>query len=123
MIKIVVAPRIQNPDLLSRFGPVSYDQSRDSVTARVAQFVSVHGGMPMATDLGTVEDRSFCTANFRLQNGDVIPMAKIVYETYGRLAPDGRNAVLITHGYTSSHHAASRNPANGNLPGWVDRSR
>jgi len=74
----------------------------------------------MATDLGTVEDHSFSISNFRLQNGDVIPTAKIVYETYGRLAPDGRNAVLITHGYTSSHHAAGRNPANGNLPGWWD---
>ena len=33
---------------------------------------------------------------------------------------DGSNAVLITHGYTSSHHAAGRNPANGNQPGWWD---
>lgn len=30
------------------------------------------------------------------------------YETYGTLAPDGRNAVLVTHGFTSSHHAAGR---------------
>jgi homoserine O-acetyltransferase/O-succinyltransferase len=44
----------------------------------------------------------------------------LAYETYGTLAPDGRNAVLITHGYTSSHHAAGRNPANGNNPGWWD---
>ena len=49
-----------------------------------------------------------------------MPQAKIVYETYGRLAADGRNAALITPGYTSSHHAAGRNPANGNLPGWWD---
>ena len=28
--------------------------------------------------------------------------------------------MLITHGYTSSHHAAGRNPANGDLPGWWD---
>ena len=35
-------------------------------------------------------------------------------------SPDGRNAILITHGYTSTHHAAGRNPANGNLPGWWD---
>ena len=74
----------------------------------------------MATDLGTVEDRGFSISNFCLQNGDAIPTAKIVYETHGRLAPNGRNAVLITHGYTSSHHAAGRNPANGNLPGWWD---
>jgi len=74
----------------------------------------------MSADLATVEDRSFCISNFRLQNGAVMPEAKIVYETYGRRAADGRNVVLITHGYTSSHHAAGRNPANGNLPGWWD---
>jgi len=71
-------------------------------------------------DLGTVEDRSFVISGFRLQNGSVLPEAKIAYETYGRLAAVGRNAVLITHGYTSSHHAAGRNPANNNLPGWWD---
>jgi homoserine O-acetyltransferase/O-succinyltransferase len=49
-----------------------------------------------------------------------MPTVKIVYETYGRLVPDSRNAVLITHDYTGSHHAAGRNPANGNLPGWWD---
>ena len=74
----------------------------------------------MSMDLGTVEDRSFVIPDFRLQNGSVLPEAKIAYETYGRLAAGGRNAVLITHGYTSSHHAAGRNPANNNLPGWWD---
>lgn len=71
-------------------------------------------------DLGTVEDRSFVIPDFRLQNGSVLPEAKIAHETYGRLAAGGRNAALITHGYTSSHHAAGRNPANNNLPGWWD---
>src|SRR5712671_1583152 len=74
----------------------------------------------MSADLGTVEDRSFVITNFRLQNGAVMAEAKIAYEAYGRLAADGKNAVLITHGYTSTHHAAGRNPANGNLPGWWD---
>jgi homoserine O-acetyltransferase/O-succinyltransferase len=77
---------------------------------------------PMARggDLGTVEDQSFLIKNFRLQNGTVMPQVKIAYETYGALAAGGRNAVLITHGYTSSHHAAGRNPTNGNQPGWWD---
>src|SRR5215831_13628314 len=78
------------------------------------------GEMSMPADLGTVEDRSFVITDFRLQNGAVMAEARIAYETYGRLAADGANAVLITHGYTSSHHAAGRNPANGNLPGWWD---
>jgi homoserine O-acetyltransferase/O-succinyltransferase len=78
------------------------------------------GVVPMSADLGTVENRSFSISNFCLQNGNVMPAARIVYETYGRLASDRRNAVLITHGYTSSHHAAGRNPANGNLLGWWD---
>jgi homoserine O-acetyltransferase len=71
-------------------------------------------------DLGTVADQSFLIKNFRLQNGTVMPQVKIAYETYGALAAGGRNAVLITHGYTSSHHAAGRNPTNGNQPGWWD---
>jgi len=74
----------------------------------------------MSAELETIEDRSFSIANFRLQNGAVMPAAKIVYETYGCLAAGGGNALLITHGYTSSHHAAGRNPANGNLSGWWD---
>src|SRR6202040_2273646 len=50
----------------------------------------------------------------------VMPEATIAYETYGRPAPDGRNAILCTHGYTGSHHFAGRNPANGNQPGSWD---
>jgi homoserine O-acetyltransferase len=76
--------------------------------------------MTRGADLGTVGDRSFPISGFRLQNGTVMPQVKIAYETYGRLAANGRNAVLIAHGYTSSHHAAGRNPANGNQPGWWD---
>ena len=34
----------------------------------------------------------------------VLPALRLAYVTHGRLAPDGRNAVLLTHGYTSSHH-------------------
>jgi homoserine O-acetyltransferase len=44
---------------------------------------------------------SFSFADFRLQNGEVLPEVTIAYATRGRLAADGRNAVLVTHGYTS----------------------
>src|SRR5277367_4368572 len=73
-----------------------------------------------AADIGAVEDRFFTLRNLQLTDGTVVPEATIAYETYGRLAPDGRNAVLCTHGYTASHHFAGRNPANGNQPGSWD---
>ena len=80
----------------------------------------VAGGTARGGDLGTVEDRFFEIRDFRLQNGMVMPRVTLAYETCGELAADGRNAVLMTHGYTNGHHAAGRNPANGNQPGWWD---
>ena len=44
---------------------------------------------------------SFTFKDFTLQSGEVLPAVTIGYVTRGRLAPDGRNAVLVTHGYTS----------------------
>ena len=38
-----------------------------------------------------------------LRLGGVLRGARLAYVRRGRLAPDGRNAVLLTHGYTSSH--------------------
>src|SRR5438309_2097419 len=73
-----------------------------------------------AADIGAVEDRFFTLHNFPLTDGTVMPEATIAYETYGRLAPGGRNAILCTHGYTGSPHFAGRNQANGNQPGSWD---
>ncbi|MDE2582356.1 MAG: alpha/beta fold hydrolase [Rhodospirillales bacterium] len=39
--------------------------------------------------------------DFRLAGGAVLAEARIAYLTLGTLAPGGRNAVLVTHGYTS----------------------
>jgi homoserine O-acetyltransferase/O-succinyltransferase len=58
---------------------------------------------------------------FTLQSGQVLSEVTIAYETHGRLAPDGRNAILITHGYTSNHHAAGRIAPADPQPGWWDR--
>jgi homoserine O-acetyltransferase len=46
---------------------------------------------------------SFTFADFRLESGEVLPEVTIAYCTRGSLAADGRNAVLVTHGYTSGH--------------------
>jgi len=77
----------------------------------------------MASDsqaLEGVDSRLFTTRNFRLENGIVLPELALAYETYGRLAPGGRNAVLATHGYTSSHHAAGRYRPGGAPKGLKD---
>jgi homoserine O-acetyltransferase/O-succinyltransferase len=61
---------------------------------------------------------TFTTRDFRLRSGEALPEISITYETYGRLASDKGNAILITHGITSHHHAAGRYDAQ---PGWWDR--
>lgn len=43
----------------------------------------------------------FTFSDFRLDGGDTLPSVTLSYVTRGRVAPDGRNAVLVTHGYTS----------------------
>ncbi len=55
--------------------------------------------MTHADDVYTVRD-------FRLQEGAALPEATVAYATQGTLAPDKSNVVLLTHGYTSSHHFA-----------------
>lgn len=62
--------------------------------------------MPALTD---IESRIFSSRDFRLENGQVLPVLELAYETYGTLNARRDNAVLAVHGYTSSHHAAGRN--------------
>ena len=38
-----------------------------------------------------------------LRSGGVLPNVVVAYVTYGRLAPDGGNAILVGHGFTSAH--------------------
>jgi homoserine O-acetyltransferase/O-succinyltransferase len=78
------------------------------------------GAATTTRDIGAVEDRFFTLRDFRLSSGETMPEATIAYETYGKLAPHGRNAVLLTHGFTGSHRFAGRNPANGGQPGSWD---
>ena len=48
------------------------------------------------TQIGSIGDLT-------LELGGVLRDAKLAYVTYGRLAEAGHNAILLTHGYTSSH--------------------
>ena len=48
----------------------------------------------------------FCTSNFNLKKGETLSSMEIAYECYGELNADKGNAILVTHGITSSHFAA-----------------
>jgi len=78
-------------------------------------------------NLTNVESKLFTAREFRLENGQSLPVLELAYETYGTLSPTENNAVLVVHGYTSSHHAAGTNAkgkqgrgvAQGSV-GWFD---
>jgi len=52
-----------------------------------------------------------------LDGGGSLASIDIGYETYGALAPDGGNAILICHALTGDQHVASDHPRTGK-PGW-----
>jgi homoserine O-acetyltransferase len=51
--------------------------------------------------MADIKHGRYTFADFHLQGGETLPEVTIAYATRGTLAPDGRNAILITHGYTS----------------------
>jgi len=53
---------------------------------------------------------------FTLRHGGVLPQVDIVYETWGELAPDRSNVVLLCTGLSPGSHA--RSSASDPSPGW-----
>lgn len=51
-------------------------------------------------------------SDFPLSGGARLDTLELAYETWGALAPDGNNAILLCHGYTNNPHAA------GDKAGW-----
>jgi len=74
--------------------------------------------MDTAVPLPDVEHR---TARFAdglpLDCGQHLPELRVAYETYGRLAPSRRNAVLVCHALTGDQYVAGPHPVTGR-PGW-----
>ena len=80
-----------------------------------------------ATMLDTPTDGRFGLARrvtlpgpLRLDSGVALAPVEIAYETYGRLAPDRGNVVLVCHALTMDQHVAGPNPRTGK-PGWWTR--
>ena len=55
-----------------------------------------------------------------LDSGQALAGVRLAYETYGELAADKTNAILVFHALTGDQYVASRHPITGK-PGWWDR--
>ncbi|MGW1001977.1 homoserine O-acetyltransferase MetX [Streptomyces sp. NPDC002520] len=55
-----------------------------------------------------------------LEAGGELPGVRLAFETWGRLAPDRSNAVLVLHALTGDSHAAGAAEPGHPTPGWWD---
>ncbi|MFF2631039.1 homoserine O-acetyltransferase [Kitasatospora griseola] len=55
-----------------------------------------------------------------LEAGGTLPGGRLAYETWGSLAPDGSNAVLVLHALTGDSHLAGPAGAGHLTAGWWD---
>ncbi|MFD5559337.1 homoserine O-acetyltransferase MetX [Kitasatospora griseola] len=55
-----------------------------------------------------------------LEAGGTLPGGRLAYETWGSLAPDGSNAVLVLHALTGDSHLAGPAGAGHPTAGWWD---
>ncbi|MFI0204977.1 MULTISPECIES: homoserine O-acetyltransferase [Streptomyces] len=55
-----------------------------------------------------------------LEAGGVLPGVRLAFETWGRLAPDRSNAVLVLHALTGDSHVAGAPGPGHPTPGWWD---
>lgn len=77
----------------------------------------------VGTSLGLdeiVEKKTFELKEFTLVSGKKIAPVKVGYETYGKLASTGDNAILICHFYSGNSHAAGKYAATDPAPGYWD---
>lgn len=56
----------------------------------------------------------------QLESGDSLPDFTLAYETWGTLAPDRSNAVLVLHALTGDSHIAGPAGPGHPTPGWWD---
>ena len=71
-----------------------------------------------------VGNRQFVTITdhrpFALEGGGTLSEVQLAFETWGTLAADGSNAVLVCHALTGDSHAAGRQGNGHATPGWWD---
>ena len=74
--------------------------------------------------VGVVPKQAFTFAappeEMRLESGARLGPITVAYETYGTLAPDRRNAILVLHALSGDAHAAGVHSTEDEKPGWWD---
>ncbi|GGW47595.1 E22 family MetX-like putative esterase [Vreelandella hamiltonii] len=87
-----------------------------------ASFTSI--GLLLITPLwawnGVVEKQRFEIESFTTQGGETIPNVAVGWEAYGELNEARDNAILITHFFSGTSHAAGRYEAEGEATGYWD---
>jgi homoserine O-acetyltransferase/O-succinyltransferase len=74
----------------------------------------------MATALASTSSSLVLDQPLPLDSGQALEDVTIAYETYGKLAADTANAILVFHALSGDQHVASVHPITGK-PGWWDR--
>lgn len=75
---------------------------------------------PRFTSETTVLKRVFTLPELELESGETLRHVQIGYETYGNLNEAKDNAILITHYFTGTSHAAGRYHESDVEPGYWD---
>ena len=67
-----------------------------------------------------VEKKVFELPRYTTQNGAVIENLRVGWESYGTLNRNRSNAILVTHYFSGTSHAAGRYSPDDDLPGYWD---
>ena len=67
-----------------------------------------------------VEKKVFELPRYTTRGGALLRNVRIGWESYGRLNRDRSNAILVTHYFSATSHAAGRYAADDALPGYWD---
>ncbi|MDR9467822.1 homoserine O-acetyltransferase [Marinospirillum sp.] len=67
-----------------------------------------------------VEKKTFTIEGFKTFNGSFLPQVQIGWESWGQLNTRKDNAILVTHYFSGSSHAAGRYQETDPLPGYWD---
>ncbi|MDR2703294.1 MAG: alpha/beta fold hydrolase, partial [Cellulomonadaceae bacterium] len=101
--------------MTTRQSPRDGDFSRARVKPPVVPSAAWEDGDPVGA-------RLFATlaGGLLLEGGGALPEVTVAYETFGTLAPDGGNAILVLHALTGDAHVAGSAGPGQLTAGWWD---